>query len=298
MLQAITAVEVPLADGITVRRLLPRAARRMVGPWCFLDVFGPLRFESGKPMDVPPHPHCGLQTVTWLLEGEVLHRDSLDTEALARPGVLNLMTSGRGIAHSEETPPANSGRLHGVQLWTALPDAQREVEPSFEHHPRRPVARLEGGEATVILGELAGVRGAGRTFSPLVGADLAPAAEARLVVPLDPAFEYALVPLVGTVRLDGQPLAVETLYYAGAGRSELALHAVGEGARVLLLGGVPFGERILMWWNFVARTGAEIAAAREDWEAGRRFGEVRRYAGELLPAPPLVDRPVPPNPAS
>jgi quercetin 2,3-dioxygenase len=290
-----------------VRRLLPRSARRLVGAWCFLDLFGPLRFEGGprmesardtRPMDVPPHPHIGIQTVTWLLDGEVLHKDSLDSEALGTAGGLNLMTSGRGIAHSEETPDSSSGRLHGVQLWIALPDAHRHVDPGFEHYPDRPSVNLNGGHATVILGELAGVRAEGRTFSPLVGADLAPAEATDMRVPLEPAFEHAVAPLAGTAELDGRTLVTDTLYFLGTGRRELVLRATGEGARVLLLGGAPLRESVLMWWNFVARTTGEIVAAREDWEAGRRFGEVRRYAGPRLPAPKFVARPVPANPAS
>jgi redox-sensitive bicupin YhaK (pirin superfamily) len=298
MVQEIRAVEIPLGENITVRRLLPRSVRRLVGPWCFLDVFGPLRFDGGKPMDVPPHPHIGIQTVTWLLEGEVLHKDSLDSEALGRAGGLNLMTSGRGIAHSEETPEGSSGRLHGVQLWVALPDAQRDVTPSFEHYPDRPRLELPGGSATVIVGTLDGARAEGRTFWPILGADLAPQAAACLRVPLDPSYEHALVPLAGSVELEGRPLATDALYYLGTDRREVHVAAVGEGARVLLLGGAPLGESLLMWWNFVARTTDEIVAAREDWEAGRRFGEVRRYAGPRLPAPRFVARPVPANPAS
>jgi quercetin 2,3-dioxygenase len=247
---------------------------------------------------VPPHPHCGLQTVTWLLEGEVLHKDSLDCEAMGRPGALNLMTSGRGIAHSEESPEGSAGALHGVQLWTALPDADRAVAPSFEHHASRPRVALEGGAATLIMGELAGVRAEARAFSPLVAAELAPQVSETMRLPLHRGFEHALVPLAGSVTLDGRALMAGALYFLEPGRAELALNAVGEGARVLLIGGAPFGESILMWWNFVARTPAEIAAAREDWEAGRRFGAVRRYAGPRLSAPKLVSRPVPPNPAS
>ena len=293
-------IEPLMADlgAITVRRLLPRRARRLVGPWCFLDVFGPAPADGRKPMDVPPHPHIGLQTVTWLFSGEVLHKDSLDSEALGVAGGLNLMTTGRGIAHSEETPEASSGGLHGVQLWVALPDTHRHVAPSFEHHPDRPLLDLDGGRATVILGELGGVRAEGRTFSPIVGADLAPHEAGTLVVPLDPRFEHALVPLAGTAELDGRALAVDSLYYLGTDHTEVRVKATGAGARVLLLGGAPFGEAVLMWWNFVARTTDEIVAAREDWEAGRRFGEVRRYQGERLPAPKFVARPVPANPAS
>jgi hypothetical protein len=271
----------------------------MVGPWCFLDLFGPLRFERGaKPMDVAPHPHCGLQTVTWLLQGEVLHKDSLDSEAVAGPGALNLMTSGHGIAHSEETPPGSAGGLHGAQLWTALPDGQRDVDASFEQHPQRPRADVSGGTATVIMGELAGTVAPATTFSPLVAAELAPREGETMALALRGDFEHALVPLVGTVTVEGRPLVADTLYFLEPGREELALRSTGPDARALLIGGRPFGERILMWWNFVARTPDEVAAAREDWEARRRFGEVRRYQGQRLPAPGLTARPVPPNPAS
>src|SRR5262245_17240268 len=154
--------------GLPIRRLLPRSQRRLVGPWCFLDSYGPLTFSSGKPMDVAPHPHIGLQTVSWLLDGEVVHHDSLGLEGAAVPGVLNLMTAGKGIAHAEETPPVNVGRLQGVQLWVALPDATRETAPAFEQHRDLPVVELEGGRVKVVMGELAGARSRARTFSPLV----------------------------------------------------------------------------------------------------------------------------------
>jgi len=279
--------------GLAIRRLLPRSQRRLVGPWCFLDAYGPLSFSSGKPMDVAPHPHIGLQTVSWLLEGEVIHHDSLGLEGTATPGVLNLMTAGRGIAHAEETPAANAGRLRGVQLWVALPEASRETAPAFESHRALPVVDLEGGRATLIMGELAGSRSPARSFSPIVGVDLALAPGGRLVLPLEPEFEHALVPLQGACRLDDQPLAVDTLYYLGCGRGELRLASDREPARAILIGGAPFGETILMWWNFVARSTEEIVAAREDWEAGRRFGAVSAYAGPRLSAPPFLARPVP-----
>jgi len=279
--------------GLAIRRLLPRSQRRLVGPWCFLDAYGPLSFAAGKPMDVAPHPHIGLQTVSWLLEGEVVHHDSLGLEATAAPGALNLMTAGHGIAHAEETPARNAGRLRGVQLWVALPDASRGGAASFESHPSLPSVELDGGRATVIIGELAGARSPARAFSPIVGADLALAPGRSPVVPIDPGFEHALVPLTGACRLEDHPLAVDTLYYLGCGRRELRLASDGEPARVLLIGGAPFGETILMWWNFVARSTEEIVAARDDWEAGRRFGDVRAYAGQRLPAPLFLARPVP-----
>jgi quercetin 2,3-dioxygenase len=279
--------------GLPIRRLLPRSERRLVGPWCFLDSYGPLTFASGKPMDVAPHPHIGLQTVSWLIEGEVVHHDSLGLEGTATPGVLNLMTAGRGIAHAEETPAANAGRLRGVQLWIALPEASRRTEPAFASHRSLPELELDGGAATVVVGELAGVRSPATTFSPLVGAELRGRSDARLSLALDPDFEHALVPLEGDARLDGRALAVDTLYYLGCGRRELLLGSGKRPLRALLLGGAPFGETVLMWWNFVARETDEIVAAREDWLAGRRFGEVRAYAGPRLPAPAFVARPVP-----
>jgi len=280
---------------LPITRLLPRSRRRLVGPWCFLDAFGPLRFDATKPVDVPPHPHIGLQTVSWLVEGEILHNDSLKGTGLARPGVVNLMTAGHGIAHSEETPAQNGGRLAGVQLWVALPDAHRETTPSFEQNGDLPQVALDGGTAVVFLGSFADATAPGRTFSPLVGVDLAASGTGPLCVPVDPEFEHALVPLAGSLTLGSDRLEARTLYYLGRGRTDIRLEADAgvEPARALLLGGLPFRESVLMWWNFVARTNEEIVAARDDWEAGRRFGEVLAYAGPRLAAPPFVARAVP-----
>jgi redox-sensitive bicupin YhaK (pirin superfamily) len=244
-------------------------------------------------MDVAPHPHLGLQTVSWLLDGEVLHKDSLGRQGLATPGVLNLMTAGQGIAHSEETPTQNAGRLRGVQLWVALPHASRETLPSFEQHRDLPALSVEGGRATVIIGELGGTGSPAQAFSPIVGAEVTGEAARRLVLPLRREFEHALVLLAGESQLDGQALSLDTLYYLGCGRQVLMLLSGESPLRMLLLGGAPFGETILMWWNFVARSADEIVAAREDWEAGRRFGDVGAYDGPRFLAPPFVARPVP-----
>jgi len=244
-------------------------------------------------MDVAPHAHIGLQTVSWLLDGELLHKDSLGLKGPIGPGVLNLMTAGRGIAHSEETPPRNVGRLMGLQLWVALPEASREIAPAFDQHRALPTLELKGGRATIITGESGGVHSPARTSTPMVGADVSGQPDRRLVLPLAPDFEHALVLLQGDCSLDGQPLSIDTLYYLGSGRREVKLISGTQPARALLLGGTPFGETILMWWNFVARTTEEIITAREDWEAGRRFGEVDAYAGSRLAAPPFLARPVP-----
>jgi redox-sensitive bicupin YhaK (pirin superfamily) len=284
------AREADLGGGLRVVRALPLRQHRLVGPWCFFDYYGPLSFTGRKAMDVAPHPHTGLQTVSWLFSGEVLHNDSLGCEGTGRPGELNLMTAGRGIAHSEETPPRNSGRLHGVQLWVALPDAERHREPAFDHHRELPVLEPGGGSVHVFMGELDGARSAGRTFSPIVGAELRLGAHGTLRVPLDPGWEHALVMIEGETRLDGVSLAPGALHYLGTHRSGLELES-REAARAILVGGTPFGESIVIWWNFVARTAEEVRQARDDWQAGRRFGEVAAYRGKRLEAPELVGRP-------
>jgi redox-sensitive bicupin YhaK (pirin superfamily) len=290
VLESYLSRQATLPGGLVVHRALPRAGRRLVGPWCFLDHYGPLAFGAGKPMDIGPHPHIGLQTVTWLIEGEALHRDSLGSEQMIRPGQLNLMTAGVGIAHSEETPGRHSGRLHGLQLWVALPDAQRHVAPRFDHYAQLPVAALGACQAVVLMGEFDGVGSPARAYSRIVGAEVVAAADDSVDLPLDPDFEHAIMPIDGHALLGDQVLAPATLYYLGTGRWAVPL-TVRAGARLMLLGGEPFGERILMWWNFVARAPEEIAAARRDWEEGRRFGSVPAYAGERIPAPPLTLRP-------
>jgi len=285
VLESYPARQATLPGDLIVRRALPRSARRLVGPWCFLDHYGPIAFGADKPMAIGPHPHIGLQTVTWLLEGEVLHKDSLGNEQLIRPGQLNLMTAGSGIAHSEETPGRNSGRLHGVQLWVALPDARRRGAPGFEHHGELPVAALGGAQAVVFMGELKGTRSPAMAYSRMVGADIFVRNDGDVDLALDPSFEHALFLIEGNVALDARPLEPSTLYYLGTDRDGVTL-AGKKGSRLVLLGGEPFGERILMWWNFVARTPEEIADARNDWEQGNRFGSVA-YVGERIPAPPL-----------
>jgi quercetin 2,3-dioxygenase len=276
--------DVPLGRYTTVRRLLPQRPRRMVGAWCFVDQFGPDNV-AGKPgMRVPPHPHTGLQTVSWLVEGEILHRDSLGNRQSIVPGQLNLMTAGHGIAHSEESPPDHPPIMQGLQLWVALPDHARHVPPGFAHHPEVPAWRDRDTTVSVVVGEVGGVRSPALVYSPLVGAEVRTSGGTRL--PLVPAFEYAVLVLDGAAELLGTPLTAGSLLYLGTGRSELAVTADAP-ARLFLLGGEPFDEPLVMWWNFVGRTHDEIAQAREDWQAGRRFGTVTGYAGEPLPAPPM-----------
>jgi quercetin 2,3-dioxygenase len=273
---------------MTVRRLLPLRLRRSVGAWCFVDHYGPMSVDGVAGMKVPPHPHIGLQTVTWLISGNVLHRDSLGSEQMIRPGQLNLMTAGRGIAHSEESPPEHDPQLHGVQLWVALPDASRHTEPAFEHHAELPTAGIGGFAATVFVGALADARSPALTFSEIVGAELAAAGDTSGRVPLVPAHEHVIFVASGSAAVDGAAgtvLRPGQLAYLPTGHDQVNLSAPA-GSRLFLLGGVPLGERLLMWWNLVARTPDEIATARADWQAGR-FGTVAGYDGEPLPAPPF-----------
>lgn len=277
--------KVPLGRYATVRRYLPQAARRTVGSWCFLDAYGPDDVGTGPGMRIPPHPHTGLQTVSWLLDGEILHRDSLGSEQRVRPGRLSLMTAGRGIAHSEESPADRPTTLTGLQLWLALPAAARGIEPRFEHHAALPLFGDGGLGATVLVGSLGGLASPARVHAPLVGADVV--VRGRGTLPLDPAFEHAVLPLGGgPLHVDGAPVPPDTLLHLGRGRTALPVSSDVDG-RLLLLGGEPFGERLVMWWNFVGRSHEEIEAMRADWVAGRSFGTVPGYDGERLPAPAL-----------
>ena len=281
---------------LKILRALPVRQKRLVGPWCFLDRFGPLSFTDAKPMDVAPHPHIGLQTVSWLLQGEIVHKDSLGSEALLCPGGVNVMTSGGAIAHSEETPPKNSGLLNGVQLWVALPDADRHGPASFQHVDEVPMLEHNGGTVSVFAGSMLGSSSAAQHFSPILGLDIALRRNVRLALPLDPSFEHAVLLLTGDAKIDDQPIDTMNLWYLGTNRFSVAFES-SNGARVLLIGGPPFPEQILMWWNFVARTPQEIAEARSDWQNHQRFGEVTAYHGPRLSAPPL-QRFAAPNPAS
>ncbi len=275
--------EVKLGD-LAVRRLLPVRGRRMIGPWCFLDRFGPLQFQDQKPMDVAPHPHIGLQTLTWLFSGEVLHNDSLGNECMIRPGQVSLMTAGKGIAHTEETPGENSGLLDGVQFWIALPEAQRGISPSYLCTKELRFDEWKG--ATSVSFIPASFRSA-PAFQAMSGNEYRVHPGSVAEIALLPSFEYGVVLVQGDGRVEGEELALNTLYYLAPGAHGLAVASRG-GATILVLGGEPFGEQILMWWNFVARTEAEILEARSAWVRGEVFGEVPRYAGERLSAPPIT----------
>ncbi|WP_419705079.1 pirin family protein [Promicromonospora sp. NFX87] len=310
--------DVPLGGprAMNVRRTIPQRARSLVGAWCFSDHYGPDDVSVGEGMQVPPHPHTGLQTVSWLFEGEILHRDSVGSLQAVRPGELNLMTAGVGISHSEESPAGRPPLLHGVQLWTALPGSALGIDPHFEHHGDLPVARHDGAVVQVFIGRLAvageQLASPATTYTPLVGAqiDLEPGAELRLDVDAD--HEHALLVDSGDVTFEGCGVPPAGLGYAAPGRSTLVVRAgAGAPARAVLIGGLPFAEDVIMWWNFMGRTHEDIARARADWmalvagldpsgpdggptgyaagAAGRRFGQVQGYASGPLRAPALPD---------
>jgi redox-sensitive bicupin YhaK (pirin superfamily) len=249
---------------------------------------GPVSVTETAGLDIGPHPHTGLHTVTWLMEGEALHRDSLGSEQLIRPGQLNLMTAGHGVAHSEEATGAYRGQLHGVQLWIAQPEATRHGPAAFEHHPELPRLEVGRSDVTILVGSFAGVRSPARADTPLVGAD-AVLRTGATDWPLETGFEHALLVLEGAVDGEGHPVDTGQLAYLGQGREALTLRTTGL-ARLLLLGGEPFPEPIVMWWNFVARTRAEVEEATRAWNARQpRFGVV---------ASPLARIPAPPVPAA
>ena len=287
--------EVPLGGvrAMSVHRSLPQRDLPLVGAWCFLDRFGP----QVTRMRVEPHPHIGLQTVTWPFAGEIRHRDSIDSDVVLSRGALNLMTSGAGIAHSEYSVGDGPVELDALQLWVALPETRRHGVAAFERHEHLPTLELsEPGEpaatATVVLGELAGVASPATVHTPIVGAEIALAPGARVEVPLRSDWEYAIVGVEGITTVgagaDGRTrVDRQHLLYLGIGRDGIQIDAP-DGALVFVLGGEPFEDEIVMWWNFVGRSHEEIAEAREEWEAGSaRFGHVVGHGDERVPAPPL-----------
>jgi redox-sensitive bicupin YhaK (pirin superfamily) len=296
--QVLVGRDVPITKTSMVNRTLPHRDRRMIGAWCFVDHFGPDAVITMPGMRVPPHPHIGLQTVTWLIDGVIEHRDSLGSVQSIEPGQLNLMTAGRGISHSEESPRQRPPFLHGVQLWVALPGAERSIPPRFEHLADLP--RLEDGgvTTTVLLGQVAGHRSPALVHSLIMGAEIAMGPGTSTRLPLDPTFEHGALVVEGEVVVDGEVLVPGALLYLGSGRGDLSLECPG-GGRMMILGGEPFAEEIIMWWNFVGRTHEEIVQARADWMSPERFGSaappvlqdrygvVSGFDGGPLPAPEL-----------
>jgi redox-sensitive bicupin YhaK (pirin superfamily) len=299
----VTARKVWLGKTTLVARALPDRAVRMIGAWCFLDHYGPEDVSAAPGMQVPAHPHTGLQTVSWLVEGEVEHRDSLGTRALVTPGTLNIMTAGHGIVHSEMSPVDKPPTLHGLQLWVALPDDARDSAPRFDRYTDLPVIERPGVRGQVLIGELDGVRSPAISFTPLVGADLTLQPKATVELAADAAHEHGVFVVAGEVTAGGDAVGTtDQLIYLGTGRGTVTLTAGGAGARVLLLGGEPFAEEIVMWWNFIGRTHEEVAAYREQWEhrdaepGTERFPPVLTRAERVMEAPAMPTVPLKPRP--
>ena len=302
--EVITPREVPLGGprAMTVRRTLPARSRSLIGAWCFLDHYGPDQVSETGGMFVPPHPHIGLQTVSWLFTGEIEHRDSTGVSAMVRAGEFNLMTGGRGISHSEVSLPGTEV-LHGVQLWVALPAEARAVDPDFEHYVPTPVTG-EGWEARVFLGSLLGDTSPVTSHTPLLGAELRLAAGATVSLDVDAAYEHGVLLDAGVLAVTAEnctehPVGSGALLYLGTGQKRIVLRAETE-ARVVLLGGPPFGEEILMWWNFIGRSQEEIVAARDEWQAQiTRDGQVVDDSTTVNPGRfgVVTDQHLPPIPA-
>ncbi|MDF2825980.1 MAG: pirin, partial [Mycobacterium sp.] len=290
-IEIMTPRDVPLGGprAMRVRRTLPQRQRSLVGAWCFADHYGPDDIGGGPGMNVAPHPHTGLQTVSWLFRGEIEHRDSNGVHALVHPGELNLMTAGAGICHSEVSTTAST-ILHGVQLWIALPDSDRNTGRRFDHYAPQSVSRGDA-TVTVFLGELAGQRSPVSTFTPLLGAQVDLPVGGSWTVEVDPTFEHGVLLDAGQMTIAAQAVSVGEMAYQSSGHHSLTLTNTGDSpVRAVLLGGEPFPEELLMWWNFVGRSHDEIVEFRAEWQArSTRFGIVPGYVGDpqWLPAPPL-----------
>jgi redox-sensitive bicupin YhaK (pirin superfamily) len=288
--EAIAHVVVPrtvdLGDGFTVRRALPSARSRMVGPFIFFDHFGPAEFRAGNGLDVRPHPHIGLATVTYLFDGEIMHRDSLGTAVAIRPGEVNWMTAGRGIVHSERTGAekrAAGGPIHGLQMWVALPAAKEEIEPGFAHHETEefPFVNDDGAFVRVVVGSLYGKTSPVPTVHDTFFGNIALRAGASL--PLDPAYdERALYVVDGTLEIAGDKFDNGRLLVFKPG-DRITVTAATD-AHFVILGGAPMDGPRHIWWNFVSSRKDRIEEAKADWKAGH-FGKVPGDEIEFIPLP-------------
>ena len=281
--QTITPVAHDLGQ-FEVRRAIPSRERTMVGPFIFVDQFGPAQLDIGAGMDVRPHPHINLATVTWLFEGAIDHRDSIGSFATIRPGQVNLMTAGRGIVHSERSPQderAKGARLYGMQTWLALPDGREEIDPAFEAQVDLPVIEDQCAKAIVIMGELWGKRAPTTTHAGTIYAEIVLAASGAMPIEAE-ADERAVMLVGGEARVDGQPLGLYQLTVLKPGAAMTLASA--RGGRVMLLGGEAFKTKRHVWWNFVSSDRERINQAKHDWRDGR-FPTVPGDDEEFIPIP-------------
>ncbi len=277
-------VKLTTRSRVDVKRTLPHRRLRTIGAWCFVDYYGPT--DQLDAMSVAAHPHTGLQTVSWLFSGEVEHRDSIGSTQVIVPGELNLMTAGLGIAHSELSVNQRS-QLHGVQLWTVLPNQVRYCDPAFDHYNNLPHFEWHSVSVRVFVGELLGHRSPAKTFSPLIGAEMHLPTRARVQIPVEANFEYGVLVVEGEVSVNTHVVARGQLHYIPQGQGQIFLESLG-GAKLILLGGEPFKEEIVMWWNFIARSHDEIVKMREDWQNhSPQFPAFEDRIGGRIPAPIL-----------
>ncbi|MDE2420784.1 MAG: pirin family protein [Gammaproteobacteria bacterium] len=277
-----------IGTGLKIARLVPSRMRRTIGAWCFLDHAGPVSFEAGEGMNVGPHPHIGLQTFTWMIEGTVRHLDSLGSDQVIYPNQVNLMTAGKGISHAEISPMDHASRLHAAQLWIALPDQHRHVEPRFQNYPTLPVVHQDLFDATILVGSSFGMTSPVSVYTPLVAVDLLAKKTGTFELPLDTSFEHGITVLEGKALVNDEPLETGSLLYFTEGHTSVSI-SCDASTRILLIGGEPFKEELVLWWNFVARTQEEVEQARRDWEAkSERFGALdEATSGKRLIAPSL-----------
>lgn len=273
-----------IGDNLTIRRALPHRDRKTIGAWCFLDHFGPLELSNTQGLHIGPHPHMGLQTFTYPLAGEILHRDSIGSKQKIKPNQVNLMTAGKGISHSEESLPDSI--LHGVQLWIALPDKVRHMEPHFIHYETIPSLQFDNLNIHLLAGEFLNFESPIKVYSPLIGLEVNSTTDTSSFLPLNPKFEYGILPLIGNIKIANEIIDINTLFYLPCGQSKISIQFQA-GSRILIIGGEPFKEDILIWWNFVARTKEEMILAVRAWKDHTAFGDVEGFQGDRLTPPSL-----------
>ncbi len=272
--------------GIPVARALPQAKKRTIGAWCFLDHIGPSDFGEGeKGLQVGSHPHINLQTFTWMIDGELLHKDSLGHERVIRRNEVNLMTAGSGIAHTEQTPEGCK-RAHAVQLWIVLPKDQ-VIAPSFHFYEQLPMWSDAHADYILTTGTFGSHTAPTLQYSPIVGVDIRFQAATDVRLPTNPAFEYGLLVISGSLKIGGETFAENELAYVAAGSDTLPIE-VGSQTHIMLIGGTPLDFEPIIWWNFVAPERTDINRAAEEWnQHSKRFGEVNSELKRLLaPTPP------------
>ncbi|BCX71990.1 pirin family protein [Acinetobacter bereziniae] len=278
-----------IGRGTVIKRALPSRQKRMIGAWCFLDHAGPVTFPQGDGLDVGPHPHIGLQTFTWMIEGTMMHTDSIGSKQLIRPKQVNLMTAGYGISHTEVAPDTET-RMHAAQLWIALPDDKINMAPQFDHYPVLPVVEKDNIEFTVLVGEFMNTVSPVQVHTELLGIDFFAKEQTKTRIPLNPKFEYGFMALESDAIVNGHDLNSDNMVVLEPGISQIEVE-LPKGSRLLLIGGEPFESPILLWWNLVGRTQEELKTATEQWiNQDARFGTIPDYDGPRLEAPAFPDK--------